>query len=75
MEIEKHVPKIGEEILRVEDVTFAYGKAPVLKDVSFTIRKGEKVAFVGKNGAGKSTMAKLICGIERPGRACPDERR
>ena len=66
MEIEKHVPKIGEEILRVEDVTFAYGKTPVLKDVSFTIRKGEKVAFVGKNGAGKSTMAKLICGIERP---------
>ena len=29
-------------------------------------QKGEKVAFVGKNGAGKSTMAKLICGIERP---------
>ena len=65
-DIEKHVPKVGEEVLRVENVTFAYGKEPVLKNVSFTIRRGEKVAFVGKNGAGKSTMAKLICGIERP---------
>ena len=66
VDIEKHVPKIGEEILKVENVTFAYGKNPVLKDISFTIRRGEKVAFVGKNGAGKSTMAKLICSIVRP---------
>ena len=66
VDIEKHVPKIGEEILKVENVTFSYGKNPVLKDISFTVRRGEKVAFVGKNGAGKSTMAKLICGIVRP---------
>jgi len=66
VQLEKYVPKVGEEILKVQNVTFAYGKDPVLKNISFSVRKGEKVAFVGKNGAGKSTMAKLICGIIRP---------
>ncbi len=66
VQLDKHVPKMGEEILKVQDVTFAYGKDPVLKNISFSVRRGEKVAFVGKNGAGKSTMAKLICGIIRP---------
>lgn len=53
-------------VLTVEDVSFAYDKELVLKDVSFTLRKGERVAVVGKNGAGKSTMAKLLCGVIRP---------
>lgn len=56
----------GEEILRVSDVSFAYDKQEVLKNISFSIRKGEKVSVVGKNGAGKSTIAKLLCGIHRP---------
>jgi len=38
----------------------------VLNDVSFSIQKGERIAVIGKNGAGKSTAAKLICGIARP---------
>lgn len=63
---EKFVPKLGEKVLKADQVSFAYGNDEVLKNVSFCIRKGEKVAFVGKNGAGKSTMAKLICGIIRP---------
>lgn len=66
VQLEKYVPRVGEEILKVLNVTFAYGKDPVLKNISFSVRRGEKVAFVGKNGAGKSTMAKLICGIIRP---------
>ncbi|NLP00780.1 MAG: ABC transporter ATP-binding protein [Clostridiaceae bacterium] len=66
VQLEKYVPKVGEEILKVQNVSFAYGKDPVLKNISFSVRRGEKVAFVGKNGAGKSTMAKLICGIIRP---------
>ncbi len=65
-EFEKYVPDTGTEILKIENVSFAYGENDVLKNISFSIKKGEKVAFVGKNGAGKSTMAKLICGIVRP---------
>ncbi|MHC1692040.1 MAG: ABC transporter ATP-binding protein [Sphaerochaetaceae bacterium] len=66
--LKTHVPQKGEEILRIDHVTFAYDRDPVLKDISFSIRQGEKIAFVGKNGAGKSTMAKLLCGIVRPGK-------
>ena len=64
--IEKYYPKRGEELLRAEDVSFAYGEEEVLQHISFTVCQGERLAFVGKNGAGKSTMAKLICGIKRP---------
>jgi energy-coupling factor transport system ATP-binding protein len=57
--------KFDEVILEVDHISFAYDEIDVIQDVSFKIYKGERVAFVGKNGAGKSTMAKLICGFER----------
>jgi ATP-binding cassette, subfamily B, bacterial len=41
-------------------VTFGYGGAPVLRDLSFTIEPGQTVAIVGETGAGKSTIAKLV---------------
>ncbi len=66
--LKKYVPKPGKELLKAEQVSYSYGKNEVLRNISFSIREGEKVAFVGKNGAGKSTMAKLICGIIRPTR-------
>ena len=66
MEIERYYPKLGEELLRVENVCFSYGEEEVLHDISFSVCQGERLAFVGKNGAGKSTMAKLICGIKHP---------
>ncbi len=66
MELEKFVPEIGDEILKVQNISFSYGENEVLRNISFSVKKGEKVAFVGKNGAGKSTIAKLICGIIRP---------
>jgi energy-coupling factor transport system ATP-binding protein len=53
-------------VLALEDVSFSYdGARPVLADVSFEIRAGEMAAIVGKNGAGKSTISKLLCGFER----------
>ncbi len=66
--VQAHEPNSGEELVAMKDVSFSYdeGGRKVLEDVSFSIRKGERIAVVGMNGAGKSTAAKLICGICRP---------
>jgi energy-coupling factor transport system ATP-binding protein len=54
--------------LEVRNLTFRYlgQKAEALKDVSFSVASGECVALVGRNGSGKSTMAKCICGFVKP---------
>ena len=51
-----------------ENVSFTYPgtERPVLKNVTFRIKAGERVAFVGENGAGKSTIVKLLCGLYEP---------
>ena len=55
------------EILAFDDVTFSYnGEKDVLKHVSFAIHEGEMCSILGKNGAGKSTMAQIMMGIYRP---------
>ena len=55
-------------MIRFENVTFAYEKGkPVLSDVSFAIEKGETVGLIGANGAGKSTVMKLLLGLAGPG--------
>ncbi len=54
------------ELLRVENVTGGYTKQPVLKDVSFSVNKGELVGLIGLNGAGKSTTIKHIIGLMEP---------
>ena len=50
-------------VLKVEDVSFAYKKEPVLQDISFYIEKGEHLAVMGESGCGKSTLLKLLYGI------------
>ena len=56
-----------EPLLEVKNLSFGYTKGQrTLQDVSLTIRKGEMVSIVGKNGAGKSTFSKLVCGFEDP---------
>lgn len=51
-------------ILNVNKIAKNYGFGEILKDVSFTLNEGEKVAIVGENGCGKSTILKIISGIE-----------
>src|SRR4051794_23191594 len=51
---------VFERELKFENVTFAYGEAPVLIDIDLTARKGEVIALVGPSGSGKSTLVDLI---------------
>ena len=53
-------PRSGDYPVIAENVGKSYGNLNVFHDCTFTIKRGEKVAFVGKNGAGKSTMVKCI---------------
>lgn len=68
--VQANAPQSGAEpqgaTVAVSDVSFAYSAGPtVLRDVSLTVRKGEKLAIVGRSGSGKSTLARLIAGVER----------
>jgi ATPase subunit of ABC transporter with duplicated ATPase domains len=52
----------GREVLEVAAVSKAYGSKEVLRDVSLTVRRGERVAVIGANGLGKSTLLKIVMG-------------
>ncbi|HYS81158.1 MAG TPA: ABC transporter ATP-binding protein [Anaeromyxobacteraceae bacterium] len=52
--------------LEVNGVSAGYGLTQVLWDISFSVRKGQLVALIGANGAGKTTALKTICGLLRP---------
>lgn len=57
-------PRSGDVVVNVLQLYKSYGENQVLKDVSLVIRRHEKVAFVGKNGQGKSTMSRILIGEE-----------
>ena len=60
-------PAPREALLKAEGIGFSYpnGKQ-ALFDIDFSVQKGEMMSIVGKNGAGKSTFSKVVCGFERP---------
>ena len=55
-------------VAQVVDIDFSYGDVQILFDLSFEVRKGEVLALLGTNGAGKSTILKVITGLETPER-------
>ncbi|WP_415748249.1 ABC transporter ATP-binding protein [Streptococcus mitis] len=58
-ELVKETPEL-QSLFKLEDVSFSYDDRPILKSIYLDIKKGEKIAIVGKNGAGKSTLAKAL---------------
>ena len=67
---ERIIPQAQETSPRgdvmLSHVTFGYRERPVLKDLSLTVKQGEQVALVGRTGAGKSTVFKLLLGLYQP---------
>ncbi|NLA24826.1 MAG: ABC-F family ATP-binding cassette domain-containing protein, partial [Bacteroidales bacterium] len=56
-------PRSGTIILEANNLSKAYDKNQVLKDIDFIAERGDKIALVGKNGEGKSTFSKIIAGV------------
>ena len=53
-------------MISIDGLTVEFGAKPLFKDVSFVINERDRIALVGKNGAGKSTMLKILCGLQKP---------
>ncbi|MDY3135145.1 MAG: ATP-binding cassette domain-containing protein [Candidatus Egerieousia sp.] len=51
----------GKELLKLQNVSIRYGNRTILKDLSWSLKAGEKWALTGRNGSGKSTLLSLIC--------------
>ena len=60
--------KTEKSVIELNNVSFKYPEATetTLKDISISVQKGEKIAVVGENGSGKTTMIKLMCGLYLP---------
>jgi ABC-type Fe3+/spermidine/putrescine transport system ATPase subunit len=50
-------------MLKVKNITFSYGKNKVIKNIDFSVNKGQNIAIIGESGCGKSTLLKLIYGL------------
>ena len=53
-------------MISVEGLKVEFNATPLFEDVSYVINKKDRIALVGKNGAGKSTMLKILAGLQQP---------
>jgi ATP-binding cassette subfamily F protein 3 len=60
------LPESGKDVLRLEKVSVGYGERVLLQDVTLSIRQSERIALIGENGTGKSTLIKTIVGQMPP---------
>jgi ATP-binding cassette ChvD family protein len=59
-------PRLGDQVIDVNNLTKSYGDRVLIDDLSFSIPKGAIVGIIGANGAGKSTLFKMLSGAEQP---------
>ena len=57
-------PHSSQTVIRLSNLTKSYGSKQVIRDANLRIERGDRIAVVGVNGAGKTTMAKIIAGVE-----------
>jgi len=56
----------GQKVIEAKNVTFGYGGAPVIRDLTTTLWRGDKIGIIGPNGSGKTTLLKLLLGQLQP---------
>ena len=54
---------MGDVVIDIQNLNFAYNRQPVLIDVNLTVQAGEFIAMIGPNGGGKTTLLKLMLGL------------
>ena len=59
-------PKSGRKVIEAEGVSKGFGDKQIVADFSIKVQRGDRVAFVGPNGVGKSTLLKMLLGLEEP---------
>ena len=64
--IDSEKNKNTDKMISIEGLRVEFGVKPLFQDVSFVINDKDRIALVGKNGAGKSTMLKILCGMQKP---------
>ncbi len=58
--------RLGKTIIELENVSKSYGEKQLFSDFSYIFLKGDRIGFIGKNGCGKTTLMKIIAGLEQP---------
>lgn len=61
-----HHDSASDTLIELHDVRFGYGDTPLIEIDNLTIRQGERIALVGRNGSGKTSLAKLLTGVMHP---------
>lgn len=66
VEISSVATRLGRTTIELENICKSYGNRELIKDFSYIFLKDDRVGFIGKNGCGKTTLMKMIAGIEKP---------
>lgn len=66
VEISAAASRLGKSVIELDHVSKSYGGRPIIQDFSYIVQRDDRIGIVGPNGVGKSTLLKLLAGIEQP---------